>query len=492
MKTLYFNCKLLSDVIISESAATEGHQQTLDFIPGNNFLGICASKLYKEENGKYDEKMLTLFHTGDVQFGDAHIKGEGIRTLRIPASFFYPKLKDMEEVCYIHHGYDRNKDTLYNGGPQQLKQCRTGFYAFKDGKVMKKEITTAYAIKSAYDYGKRRSQDKQMYGYESLEEGLEFLFQVDFSDKAEQFADIVKETLIGEKHVGRSKTAQYGLVEISEAKTSEFTDYSGRPLKDKDGKFLHTVYAESKLVFLDADSLTPTFQPEASDLGFDDGKIVWEKSQVRTFQYSPWNSHRKTRDADRCGIEKGSVFVVRSDEPAPSKKKVGLFKNEGFGKVIFNPTFLAFNADDNGTAVWKVVKTNETPQAKENASSDSILSDNPLLSFLMAKKSQETEDSSIMDAVNSFVKSKKSLFIESGDTFASQWGQIRTIAEQNSDENIEREINKYLDHGVAQVRWDECGGKIELMNFIKEKRSLGVKRLIINLASEMQKVLKNK
>ena len=122
--------------------------------------------------------------------------------------------------------------------------------------MIKEEVGTAYAIKSAFDYQKRRSQDRQMYGYESLEEGLEFLFQVDFSDKAEQFADVVKKALIGEKRVGRSKTAQYGLVEIKEAKPAEFTDYSGSPLKDKDGKFLHTIYAESRLVFLNPETET--------------------------------------------------------------------------------------------------------------------------------------------------------------------------------------------------------------------------------------------
>lgn len=492
MKTLYFSCKLLSDVIVSESAATEGHQQTLDFISGNNFLGICASKLYNEKSGINDDGLLKIFHTGDVQFGDAHVKGAGIRTLRIPASFFYPKLKSMEEVCYIHHGYDRNKDKEHEGGPQQLKQCRSGFYAFKDGKVIKEEVGTAYAIKSAFDYQKRRSQDRQMYGYESLEEGHEFLFQVDFSDKAEQFADVVKKALIGEKRVGRSKTAQYGLVEIKEAKPAEFTDYSGSPLKDKDGKFLHTIYAESRLVFLNPETKTPTFQPEASDFDFDHGKIIWEMSQVRTFQYSPWNNKRKTRDADRCGIEKGSVLVVKSEDPAPTKTKFGLFKNEGFGKVIFNPSFLAFDPDNNGVAVWKVVEPEKKAQPAENTPSSPAVNNSPLLKYLSEKKRQETADSSIMDAVNSFVKSKKSLFLESGDTFASQWGQIRSIAEQNSGENIVKEIDKFLDHGVAQVRWDECGGKIELMNFIEKHKDLDIKRLIINLASEMQKVLKNK
>lgn len=42
MKTLQFKCKLLSDVILNQRAATEGNQESLAFIPGNCFLGIVA------------------------------------------------------------------------------------------------------------------------------------------------------------------------------------------------------------------------------------------------------------------------------------------------------------------------------------------------------------------------------------------------------------------------------------------------------------------
>lgn len=52
MTTLQFKCTLLSDVILNQKAATEGPNQTLDFIPGSNFLGIVASKLYPKKRTK--------------------------------------------------------------------------------------------------------------------------------------------------------------------------------------------------------------------------------------------------------------------------------------------------------------------------------------------------------------------------------------------------------------------------------------------------------
>ena len=46
MKTLKFKCTLLTDVILNQKSTSEGANQTLDFIPGNVFLGIAAGKLY--------------------------------------------------------------------------------------------------------------------------------------------------------------------------------------------------------------------------------------------------------------------------------------------------------------------------------------------------------------------------------------------------------------------------------------------------------------
>ena len=110
MTTLQFKCTLLSDVILNQKAATEGPNQTLDFIPGSNFLGIVASKLYpKKEDEKAYQETLNLFHSDKVRFGDAHPSGSGIRGLKIPASMFYPKLKKPNDECYINHLIPENQ-----------------------------------------------------------------------------------------------------------------------------------------------------------------------------------------------------------------------------------------------------------------------------------------------------------------------------------------------------------------------------------------------
>ena len=167
MITLKFKCTLLSDVILNQKAATVGPNKTLDFIPGNCFLGIAASQLYNAVDSSTSWEM---FHSGKVRFGDAHPSANGVRGLKIPLSMFSPKLSKSRPEIYILHRTD--KDVAIS---ESLKQIREGFYTYADRLATKIKTETNYAVKSAYDRVNRRSKDEQMFGYESLAKGLELL-----------------------------------------------------------------------------------------------------------------------------------------------------------------------------------------------------------------------------------------------------------------------------------------------------------------------------
>lgn len=505
MKTLKFKCKLLSDVILNQKAASEGANSTLDFIPGSNFLGIVAAKY-----ADFGDAAMEVFHSGKVRFGDAHpvCKGHDVmRTLRVPASMYYPKLKKASEVCYIHHEYDRDKEGD-GGNPQQLKQCRQGFYAFENSAGFKAETSTNFALKSAYDREARRSKDSQMFGYEALDKDAEFYFSVEVD--TDHLTDKIRAALLGKHNIGRSRTAQYGLVELEEC---NFEETRSRDIK-ADGYV--TVYADGRLIFID-DNGEPTFRPTAKELGLDSGEIDWERSQVRTFQYAPWNGKRKTRDADRCGIEKGSVFVVSGCKAQDLKSRyVGAYRNEGFGRVIYNPEFLD-TADNafNGQAKFKL-KEGEG-KAKETKKPTLIPADkinnSPLLNYINRAIRDKEEDEYIRKKVNKFVEDNTDRFKKDRERFASQWGAIRTIAMQYKtyDKIWEQLFTKtkvkyekrgpepaaYLTHGVAKDKWSKGGRKNALEDFIKEIHESKYENditamALINLASEMAKICKNK
>ncbi len=517
MKT-QFQCELLTDVVLNMRTATTGNQKTLDFIPGSCFLGIVASSFKQFTDTEKD-----FLFSGKVKFGDAHITNTSsekmsYRSLHVPASLMYPKLLSIFDCCYIHHFYKRENDKEGEGGlPKQLKQSRSGYYIFHEGVAVEVPIHKGYALKSAYDRDKLRAADEQMYGYESLDKGSVFLFEVETDNNSE--LDLIEKSLIGLKRIGRSRTAQYGLVKIS--KTNFF-----QPESHADGFMINnhhyiTVYADGRLIFFDENGGL-TSCPKAEDLGVK-GKICWEKSQIRTFQYAPYNFKRQTRDADLFGIEKGSVFVIETQDKAPiGQEYVGSYNNVGFGKVIYNPDFLDTSLQAvNGEALYKF-KRDTGVEERINQITKAAPSNSPLLNYLVMKRAESEAKAFIYQKANEFVSLNKTFF--QGADFASQWGNIRSIAMRCRDNNQlyeelfdkhitsyhyatptdpyegEREINiAYLSHGIAEEKWKKRNRRGILRTFIDEcvKQEEVINHAItieavINLASEMAKKCKKR
>ena len=493
IKQYQLKCTLLSDIIISQSAATEGNQGSLDFIPGSNFLGIAANELYYTPDSTTRLSIndsMTVFHSGKVRFGDAHPAYKGRRSLRVPAAMFYPKLHNPESICYIYPEYHRKDDHLDNNGPQQLKQCRNGFYAFIDQMGIEVPVLKTFAIKSAYDRTHRKAMDEQMFGYEAMGKGMELFFEIETTDIPEELAAKVISSLLGEKHIGRSRTAQYGLVLIEK---DEFKD---TPSRDIGKSGYATVYADGRLIFLDSCGL-PTFTPTAEQLGFENSaEIDWKKSQIRTFQYAPWNYKRHSRDTDRCGIEKGSVFVVRCAASPNTSSYIGSYKNEGFGRVIYNPEFLTAKTGRNGEALFTLRKNgNQIRHTLQDTCPSSTL-----INFLLMKKQEDVNLDIIYTMVNDYVNK----FRSSKEKFASQWGEIRNLASrsQNLKELYNLLFTKdigYLVHGTAADKWGDKTGNEDILkqflNELKDNPDLSERNklnAVINLAAEMAKKCKSK
>ena len=468
MSTMQFQCKLLTDVILNVKSASEGPNTTLDFIPGSSFLGIVAS-----EYDKFGDSAWDIFHSGKVKFGDAHPMLNGARTLRAAASFFHPKLDD--SLFYNFH----------IGTPDgQLKQCRTDFYDYRILPPKKVVMERRFAIKSAYDSNLRRSKDEQMFGYESLVKGETFVFEVHSDDDA--LLNIIEETLVGIKHIGRSKSAQYGLVQIDRANYEEVRS-TDKPYKPG----YYTVYADSRLIFMDGFGL-PTCRPTAQDLGFEDGAIIiWEQSQLRTFKYAPYNWKRKCFDTDRYGIEKGAVFVIKASASPSQSTYIGCYNNEGFGKVIYNPPFL--------TQGEYTLLGEEQPTAPNRTQSyqEEEVGDTALIVTLKRRNNHELTMKQIYGIVNEWIANNHKAF--AGDRMASQWGEIRVISAKCgiNEADVKKQVESYISHGVAKSLWEQkTRGKL-LLGFIescrKDKLLEGREWLAVScLASEMAKIINPK
>lgn len=493
MTTLFFKCTLLSDVIINQKSATEGNQETLDFIPGSNFLGVSASSLYKRIPAN---DSLTIFHSGKVRFGDAHPLIENHRGLRIPASWYRKKNHQKDDPIIVHHGIPE-AGLLQEGKSIQLKQLRSGFiYKTRENEVAIADIQRNFAIKSAYDSLKRRAEDTKMYGYQSIQKGSVWGFELSLDTDAEKFEDDIVNSLVGMKKIGRSSSAQYGLIRIEHQRESFITSFKSN-VTDFIEMNAVFVYAESRLIFFDAFG-QPSFTPSSEQLGFPGGRIDWKKSQIRTFQYAPYNFRRKTYDADRCGIEKGSVICVTNIKQedinkAVTHKYVGSYLQEGFGKVILNPDFLSH--DQTGGCSFTLMKQKTNIPNGDTTNLPALVADDVVLSYLKKQSVYLIDQIDLYKRVNAFVKKHSNDF--KGNTFASQWGTIRAIATKTRDYNelhsalfSHNDVNPgYLVHGVAMEKWEERKRIHLLKTFIEEftNKPQSVAEAVVNLAAEMAK-----
>lgn len=482
MKTYQFKVELLSDIILNQKAASKGNQETLDFIPGSNFLGIVASSYKEFENSE----QIAAFHSSKFRFGDAHPLFNNIRAVRTPASFHFPKLDVDKKAAYIHHKIVEN--SVFHR-ELQLKQSRDGFCVFEGDKVFKLKIDTNFAIKSSYDRGKRRSKDEEMYGYQSMQAGSIFCFELNVDDDvSEELIEKVISKLKGRNRVGRSRTAQYGLVNIEQEGFEQF-----KLKKTSDSEVV--IYAESRLIFLDEFN-NPTLQPKVSDFGLSEGTIDWQKSQIRSFAYSPYNYTRRSFDSERKGIEKGSVFVIKGAKTEEIKEFVGSYQNEGFGKVIVNPSF--FKADEKAKSELQFEVIKDSGEQKNNNPNITNESDKAIFDYLEQQKDIAKKEKEVFKLVNDFVKNNtgdKSNF--SGHRFASQWGTIRTLAMQHSDyktlhDALFKEKTGYLTHGVAAEKWKEKSRIDKLKIFFDNVDKDMIQYAMINLASEMAKKCRRK
>jgi len=467
MKRYHYKCKLLSEVILTTAAGSESPEKSLDYIPGSKFLGIAAKSLYDESSSD----TLRLFHSGEVRFGNAYPVIDENPFVPVPNSYFTEKGKGLDSKVYLHHKISKSE--------AQLKQAREGYIHLGDNGSFQVRIDQYFKLKSGYDSKKRKSEDSKMFGYFSLPEGSEWYFTV--ADDTGEFENKIKQSLEGKRKIGRSKTAEYGLIEVSYLKTSD-----AQPSQDHSSASL--IYALTDLCFLNEYGDT-TAQPSALQLTGDAScKIDWDLSQVRSRVYQNWNGKRGARDTDRIIIQKGSIFYVKGGNKLSAdffNVGIGSFKAEGFGQVLINPDFLNSTDEVLPFVFHEIKKENNPldayPDIKQNQVDIQVLA---LKNLVKRDKSSET----IRTVVLNFKRIHKNKFSSINN---SQWGMLGGYAAQalNAeafgkmvfDPNIGA-----LHRGASEPVWRGCREILE-EKFKEIKKEDGLKAMLFikKLVKEM-------
>lgn len=481
MTEQYYTCTLLSDVVLNNKMATEGNMTTLDYIAGSNFLGVVANEIYKN----HKEKAYQILHADEVSFGDAHISLNGTEvSYAMPFSLFKAKPngeKEDKPKIWVHHLLKESHFEDFRKKGIQLKQERSG-YLTPSGHILKSPEKN-FALKSAQDREERRSKEGAMFGFESLKTGQVYVFSVRYENA--EYQQIVEEFLLGKKRIGKSKTAQYGQVDIKRITNPTVIESIEMP------QSYTIVYAESNLCFFNEFGQT-TFQPEPKDLGLSGGQICWKKSQIRTYAYSPWNGIRNTPNTQRDCILKGSVFYVK-DAVAPEGKtdSIGEYQAEGLGRVIYNPLFLK-GSQSSGEWEFDFIndedKNSNKGKQKNNDNPNPV--NTPLGRFLKVQFDVKNHDLKLSESVHLSIHKKKenktdeyrfTQELRTKDISPSQWGNIRQEA-LNAD-SLEalaiklfynaKTIEKFIEEHISKTKEIEDDLKKKgILDFLQRVKSL--------------------
>jgi len=424
MKELIFNVEFLSDIVLPASSNTEGNIEQLDFIPGSNFLGMVARD-YAEFHDSFN-----VFHSGAVRFGDATLLVDGQATYKMPLSFFHEKLNKTQMV---NHHLIKDFSQF-----KQLKQKRKGYITQNLQEVA---LEYNYAQKSAYDKNERRSKDGSMYGYSSIPAGTMWQFSVKCDEVNQEDIERIVKNLVGKRRLGKSKSSQYGQIIISEATKAKMAK------SNLEQGTTTVLYAKSRIALVDAEG-NPTYDLKYLLEGLEESNIVWEKSQIKTSTYTPYNGAMQTKTYSRVVINSGSVIVLQnlsSEQLVSLEKGVGVYLNEGFGELLVNPTFLA-NED--------LFSLNEVKN-KEESKALEITEDT--VQFLNNREMKKRETLDLATLVHDFIEKHEKFYRNISN---AQWGTIRSICSGTS-RNFREAIRDYISDGKVTWKTEQIESLLE-------------------------------
>ena len=339
-----FRVTLEQDVIISRSAATAGEHETLDHLPGSLFLGLAAGRLYADLRA---DQAWQVFHSGAVRFCDGLPESEpGAPGWPVPLALHHYKDEDVKRPApgVEHPRLDTDRLlNLMHHAPDSVRQPRQlrGGHVDACGRWIRPR--TRQSLKTAIAPETGRVEAGQLFGYEALERGQRFVFELQTDTSVDDaIVQRLHASLDGPARLGRSRSAEFGRVQIEPLDSPPPSPAS---VASEDDTL--TLWLLSDLALRDEQG-QPTLQPSPQHLGLPTG-THWdhEKSFLRTRSYSPYNGKRRGRDADRQVIARGSVlhYTLPPGTPAEAlpalEHGLGHYREAGLGQAVARPRMIA-------------------------------------------------------------------------------------------------------------------------------------------------------
>jgi hypothetical protein len=447
MKEQTFTLELLTDVVLTQSSATEGSHQTLEYVPGATLLGWAAGQLYGKLPGK---DSFTVFHSGQVRFGDA-LPILAPEQVTYPMPLSYHKDKFADKLANLAHSGAEKFD--------QPKQQRAGFVSsgdlclrsLKKGARANVSLSRRHLSRRSVQSG---SEKNQLFAYQSLAAGQQFRWTLSADDSvADELFQHLVSALDGKKvRLGRSRGVEYGRALVTSCQAPATPEaFSG-------GDTLSLLLV-SDVALRDDNTGQPTYEPTAAAFGLpESASICWEKSFIQTRRYTPFNGKRQRPDLEIQVLRAGSVLTfagvngVSVDELQQALKVgVGAYRERGLGQVVVNPPCLKAAAPV--LTDWSAPAANSAQAPNES-----------LFAYIKHEHALVEQEAEMFQRSREWAeKLRKYAELPKGPKRA-QWGMLRQLAAQSyTQESFYDDLfNKkdgFFHYGVRAHTWyTERGG----------------------------------
>ena len=307
---------------------------TENYIPGSNIMGSFATKYIKDNNIKdfnnLTDEYINLFLNGSVKYSNCYISEKDGKVKYYPAPLSYSKVKNKDNIYY-------NKMLDVNETDIQLSNFGDKFVSL-DGKNYVKEVETVE------HYHHQRAKDLSI-GHVSVAENggafYQFLsiekdqyFMTSIIGKGKYLEKLLKYININEiLRVGKSKTAEYGKLKITNVNVSEITENY-----KKYNKF--AVILTSPLILFDEEKVQIAKDKETLvkylKKLFNNNNLKDIKSFIGFSEESGFNAIWNLPKEQVVSYSAGTTIVFESTEKVELKEKyiIGQRINEGFGQLI--------------------------------------------------------------------------------------------------------------------------------------------------------------
>jgi len=403
--------ELIDPVVTSASPASAGAPEALEYIPGAMLLGVAAARGYT--SGLSVDETFALFHSGSVRFDDGLPLGtSSFPGLPNPLSLHYLKGADpFSENALVDFSASFEGEAAVDSARAGHEQLQGKAVSAGVKHVPVKAHST---LRTAIDRSTGRATESQLFGYQMLDAGQNFISEIEAEDQAA--IDLIVGFLTGPEAVflGRAKSAEFGQVRITTC------DALCLPEAGLEADTAY-IWCLSDLWACDVNG-TPTLAPDASAFG-SSGCIDWSKSFTRSQRFSPYNGAWNSRGVERSLLQRGSVLSINGSDLKTGIYRFGLGQELGYGRVLVSaePPLEALKALS--PQFFKPIS-----QPPQEVGGDSILAH-----WLAQRQPPDLDTTSELKDLKDHYRAAERINGQKAGPGPSQWGSLAKILTDGQD-----------------------------------------------------------